>query len=59
MSTFKKEKYKSVFEFIYLKYKDLFLNIKNLKKIAIEYLQKKLTFKDKELKYSNLKCKLI
>lgn len=55
MSTFKKEKYKSVFEFIYLKYKELFLNVKNLKKVAIEYLQKKLTFKDKELKYNNLK----
>lgn len=58
MSTFKKEKYKSVFDFIYLKCKELFLNVKNLKKVAIEYLQKKLTFKDKELKYNNLKCKL-
>lgn len=58
VSTLKKDKYKSVFEFIYLKYKELFLNVKNLKKVAIEYLQKKLTFKNKELKYNNLKCKL-
>lgn len=38
VSTFKKEKYKSVFEFIYPKYEELFLNVKNLKKVAIEYL---------------------